>query len=148
MKAFLSQVFGYFFTVSYIGGMIYIGDKSVRIIDNPLGDQGRMRMFDIMVLQSFVMAHLTICIQVNHVAKSKYSPWNNLLNIFILGCTTCVYAMSFYYKKNFSQSRALSMGMILVTAIAQWHYILNVCYEISCALGIRIFCVKDKTATL
>ena len=36
-------------------------------------------------------------------------------------------------------------GMLLVTVIAQWHYILNVVHEMSTALGIRIFCTKDKS---
>ena len=36
--------------------------------------------------------------------------------------------------------------MIILTVIGQWRYILNMIHEISSALSIRIFCVKDKQA--
>ena len=133
------------FTISFVGGVIYVGNENSRIIDNPLGDEGKMRMFDIMILQSFIMAHLTICIQVNHVTKSKYSPWNNLVNFFVLGSTTVIYGMNLYYQKSFSYSRTHSLAIVIVTSICQWHYILNIIHEISSALEIRILCVKDRS---
>ena len=34
--------------------------------------------------------------------------------------------------------------MLLVTVIAEWHYILNVIYEMANALGIRVLFVKQK----
>jgi len=109
-----------------------------------MGEHGRIRMFDVMVLQSFIMQHMTVSIQVNHVSKYKYSPWKNNLNIFLLGCTMMIYALSFYYKEQWSSSRMQIQGMLLITVIAQWHYILNVVHEMSTALEIRIFCTKDK----
>ena len=34
--------------------------------------------------------------------------------------------------------------MIIISLIAQWHFIFNVIAEMSDTLGIRVFCVKDK----
>ena len=35
--------------------------------------------------------------------------------------------------------------MLVVTIIAEWHYILNVVYEMANALGIRVLFVKKKS---
>ena len=35
--------------------------------------------------------------------------------------------------------------MLVVTIIAEWHYILNVVYEMADALGIRVLFVKKKS---
>ena len=103
-----------------------------------------MRMFDVMVLQSFIMQHMTVSIQVNHVTKYKYSPWNNKLNIFLLANTGFLYAKLLSIE-DYHVSNSFTKVNLFVTVVAQWHYILNVIHEMSNALSIRIFCVKDKS---
>ena len=91
------------------------------------------------------MAHLTITVQVMHVTKTVYQPWGVLLNNAILACTICIYALTFF-TDNYTFPRFHAVFMIILTVIGQWRYILNMIWEISAALSIRIFCVKDKQA--
>jgi hypothetical protein len=88
------------------------------------------------------MQHLTCSVQVNHVSKKKYSPWKNRLNLFMMVTSVVTYfgymADPFFYPSYYTRF------MLLVTVIAEWHYILNVIYEMANALGIRVLFVKQK----
>jgi hypothetical protein len=54
-----------------------------------------------------------------------------------------------FVTKNISPSTDLVMVikfLLVVTIVSQWHFILNIVHEMSKALEIRIFCVKNRVS--
>ena len=147
-SAFLLQVFGYFFSMGVIVGCIYQGEEGKRIIDNPVDKQTQHDLiFDVLLLACILMSHLTICIQVNHVSAYEYSPWANRLNLFLIAAYACVYCVASYNPKDAVATWSSAVhSLIIIALIAQWHFVLNVIAEMSDALGVRVFCVKDKVS--
>ena len=126
-------------------GLLYLGDKNHQIIDSALTKFKHNIMFPIMLIECFLMSHLTISIQVNHVSKYKYSPWSNRLNIVILILLSSIYITAIIYPPNYYKVLyAVTYIMLAVTLISEFHFILNVVPEMANALNIRILCVKEK----
>lgn len=144
VKDFVLQVVGYALPMSLLAGILFVGEDGKRLIDSPIDkESGHNNMFDVMLLQCFLMQHLTCSVQVNHVSKYKYSPWRNRLNLFLMVFTVIVYVRK-AAAPSFCPCSSVQF-MLLVTIIAQWHYILHVVHEMSNALGIRILCVQDMS---
>ena len=130
--------------MSLLAGILFVGEDGKRLIDSPIDkESGHNNMFDVMLLQCFLMQHLTCSVQVNHVSKYKYSPWRNRLNLFLMLFTVIIYVRK-AAAPGFCPCSSVQL-MLLVTVIAQWHFILNVVHEMSNALGIRILCVEDMS---
>jgi len=92
MSAFISQMFGYALSISMLASILYIpDDKGRKIIDKAFQKGKHNLMFDVMILMGFLMQHLTCSVQVNHVSKYKYSPWNNRLMYFLILGTLVIY---------------------------------------------------------
>jgi hypothetical protein len=126
VKDLAGQIIGYVLTMSLLLGIYTLTSHS----------------FEVMVLQCLLMQHLTCSVQVNHVSKKKYSPWKNRVNLFLMVSSIVTYfgymADPFFYPHYYTRF------MLLVTVVAEWHYILNVIYEMANALEIRVLFVKSK----
>ena len=57
-----------------------------------------------------------------------------------------VIIFSEFIDANLSVIGNIYKGMLVVTMVAQWHYILNVVNEMATSLGIRILHVKDNVS--
>jgi hypothetical protein len=88
-------------------------------------------------------AHNTINIQVCHVSKQKYSPWTKLwlLNIFAL-----LIFIALQTLKVTINAYDFFLSLVIVTSLAQWHFIIFVIDEMTSVLQIRVFRVKPKQA--
>lgn len=95
------------------------------------------------LLQCFLMQHLTCGLQVNHVTNTKYSPFKNRMMIFNLVAVPTVYVVDTLSDYTVSVDMCIYL-VFTITVVCQWHFILNVVSEMSSALKIRIFCVKKK----
>lgn len=98
-------------------------------------------IFFCVLLQCFLMQHLTCALQVNHVTKTKYSPFRNRMMIFNLVAVPTVYVVDTLSDYTVSVDMCIYL-VFTITVVCQWHFVLNVVNEMSSALNIRIFCVK------
>ena len=126
----ISQTIGFFVTM-FLLFAVYLVTK---------------RSFTVVIIQCLIMQHLTCSVQVNHVSKKKYSPWSNRLNIFMI--VACFVTFIGYLADPFFYPEYYTLVMLVVTVVAEWHYILNVINEMAVALGIRVFFVKNKKSTV
>jgi len=79
---------------------------------------------------------------VEHTCKSNYSPFRIKLNLFvIIGAAITILGANAGYDPV-----KMIKGMLALFVIGQWHYILNIVDEMSRALKIRVFRVKEKVS--
>ena len=102
----------------------------------------------IMVLQSFLMQHLTAEVMLCHVTKSPYKPYKNKLNMtmaissLVVCCVWIVFPS--WYERNIKLETLVPI-MLVVTVVCQWHFLLNTVSELANALNIQVFKVKKQT---
>eukprot|EP00347_Sterkiella_histriomuscorum_P019715 403340566 len=90
----------------------------------------------------FLYVHNTISIQVAHVSKQKYYSQTRLLmfNVFIM----MVYIGLLQFQVVEINQQIFFSCLMVITGLCQWHYILNVIYEMTVILNIKVFKVKPK----
>ncbi|CDW83660.1 UNKNOWN [Stylonychia lemnae] len=88
----------------------------------------------------FLYVHITVHIQVAHVSKQKYNPWPRLMlsSFFIM----VIYTVLCKYQRYEINQQYYFMSLLIFISICQWHFILNVIYEMTVTLNIRVFKVK------
>ena len=117
------------------------------IIDQDVAKGRPNPLFYLVMLQNFVMSHLTIVIQIKHVTKYPYNPFKVKLNVLVLLASVATIVGSHSGFGLFKPARMVYF-LVIITFVCSWHFILNVVHEIATALDIRIFCVKDKVSSL
>ena len=140
------QIFGYFSTMLILYSLITAGAEPLLMKEVAPGTFNPM--FSLILLQCFLMQHMTFHVQVCHITKSKYSPFRLRLVLFNVTVSLIVYAMD-SQGWGFSEQGVLNVALcinllLLTTFLCQMHYILNIVNEISTALNIRVFRVKSK----
>ena len=143
-KDLIVQVFGYFIPLVSLSLLAMMGDEP--IIDYPSGRGQASPLFFLIFLQSLLMAHLTISMQVNHVTKSQYSPFRSRLMLFQLAAVFFIYVMHLIIPKSFTKAAFSDtiITLFVIQVIFQAHYVLKIIREISIALEVRVLCVKPK----
>lgn len=143
-KDLIVQVLGYFIPLVSLTLLAMMGEEP--IIDYPAGRGQPNPLFYLILLQSLVMAHLTIQIQVNHCTKTLYSPFKSRLMLVELATVFFVYLLHLMIPKSFTKQAFTDTIIVLfvVHVVFQAHYVLKVVKEMATALGIRVLCVKPK----
>lgn len=103
-------------------------------------------MFGIILLQCLIMAHLSISMQVDHITKSKNSPFRSRLMLLQVLGVIVIYSMHLFDLYSFTKdvgSNAI-ITMLALQLIFQTHYFLNIIVEISTALDIKILFVMRE----
>jgi len=90
---------------------------------------------------SFIYVHNTINVQVAHVSKQKYRPFNYLLLVALTALG--FYTQATIYLQIDEDPYYFYKILAVCIAVCQFHFILNVIYEITVILGIRVFRVKE-----
>jgi hypothetical protein len=85
------QIVGYFLPMIIIGSLLVIGIHP--IISTPSIPGQLNPVFCLILVQAFLMQHLTFILQVCHVTKSKYSPFKSKLMLFELLAVPIIYAV-------------------------------------------------------
>ena len=146
-KNLMVQKISYAYTMLITTSLAYIGEKPFMHNPTPKGELSTL--FLMIVLQNFLMQHLTCYMMVCHCTKQIYSPLNNRLNNFVMFCTTAVVTLSQVAPKVFNDHKDIKkflIMMLIVVFICQWFYILNIVKEMAQALKINVFRVKEKPA--
>lgn len=140
-KDLVVQVLGYFIPMVALTLLALMGKEP--IIDYP--DPGSYSpLFYLILLQCLVMAHLTISLQVNHITKSKYSPFKSRLMLLQLSAVFLIYILHLFDISAFTKAVFSDTILVLFSLqlVFQTHFVLKVIKEVSYALEIRVFCVK------
>lgn len=135
------QINGYLIPQLLLGGLQFIGPHP--LINNAVKGNSANPLFFGLLLQCFLMQHLTCSIQVNHVSKYQYSPFNNRLNIVIIVYTIGLYMAVFFLGSKVDVLSNIYI-MLAATVLCQWHFILNVVSEMAQALGIPVLRIKSQ----
>lgn len=144
LRSFFVQVVGYFLPHALL--VILASTGGMPIISTKVADGELNPLFLVMLISCFLMQHMTCLVQVHHVCKSLYSPFNSYLVWFIMLATIsliAVFKSGFEYQTYFGLTSALCV-ILAVEVVSQWHFILNIVYEISSTLKIPVLRVKDK----
>ena len=142
IKYLFIQTFGYCLPLALLTWLAYVGTSP--LLPAPKNGAQSNALFFLILLQCFLMQHLTCNIQVHHVCKSHYNPFNSKLNLFILVGTIVSIVLASSSKGPVVNNCIFLM--LVITVISQWHFILNVINEMATALGIRILKVKDNVS--
>jgi hypothetical protein len=82
-----------------------------------------------------------------HVTKQDYFPLRNKLNTFIVMASLILIGMfnisPSFYNEHINIEYCIYL-MLFIIFVVQSHYIFNVIIEMSNALNVRVFRVKDK----
>lgn len=90
-----------------------------------------------MFLYTFVLVHQTISVQVCHVTLDRFSPFTR---IFMMVAMSILLIFQISYFKGGEIDTKLAMTILLgMTFVCQWHFILNIVYEMSSILDIAVF---------
>jgi hypothetical protein len=69
--------------------LAFIGDK-------PIWERSSNSFFNLLLLQGFLMAHMTSNVQVLNVTKWEYSPFNNKLGMTLTIISLTTFVLSFF----------------------------------------------------
>lgn len=102
LTSLASQVFGYFFLQGSLQCLAFIGSEPMISNDGKPGQLSSI--FLLMVIQSFLMQHLTAEVMLAHITKQKYIPSHNKLNVAMASVAliiTAVWLVSpTFYEEN------------------------------------------------
>lgn len=142
-KDLVVQVIGYFIPMVALTLLVLMGKNPIINYDS-INSKGAP-LFFLIFLQCLLMAHITIGMQVNHITKTKYSPFKSRLMLLQLISVFFIYLIHLFGLNSFGTKfyRDCIYTLFSFQAIFQFHYVLKVVKEVSYALKIRVFCVKD-----
>lgn len=123
--------------------LLLMGNQPILNYTSP--NQKMSPLFYLILVQCLLMAHLTISMQVNHITKTVYSPFRSRLMLVQL---TIVFLIYFIHlcaidKFNFDFFKDVIWTIFMIQVALQLHYLIMIVKEVSDALGIRVFCVKE-----
>lgn len=147
LRSFFVQVFGFFLPHALL--VILASTGRVPIISTKVADGQVSPVFLVLLISCFLMQHTTCMIQVHHVCKSLYSPFNSYLVWFIMLATITligIFNSGYEFQTYFGLTSALCV-ILGVEVVSQWHFILNIVHEISSTLKIPVLRVKEKPAS-
>lgn len=143
-KDLIVQIVGYFIPMVALTLLAMMGKEP--IVAYPPAPGQYSPLFYLILLQCLLMAHLSISMQVAHVTKSKYSPFKSRLMLLQLIAVFFIYLVHFFGLRSFTKevySDAI-ITLFSLQLVFQTHYVLKIVKEVSYALQIRVFCVKEE----
>ena len=133
--ALVKQVLAYVFLQGSVQCLAFIGSEPFIFNDGEPGSVSSL--FLLMMMQSFLMQHLTTEVMLCHLTKQKYDPMSNKLNVAMAAVSLIVTAIWLvsptFYEENIRMHTVLSL-MLGLTFLCQWHFLLNTVSELACAL--------------
>jgi hypothetical protein len=91
------------------------------------------------MLYAFVIAHITIWVQLCHVSKQKYQPF---IKIFVFNLIAMGVVGIAATQNEDIDTRMTMLGVLAITVLFQWIFIFTSIYEITSTLGISVFKTK------
>jgi phosphatidylglycerophosphate synthase len=131
----VTQILAYFFLQGSVQCLAFIGSEPFIFNDGKPGSVSSV--FLLMVMQSFLMQHLTTEVMLCHLTKQKYVPTQNKLNVAMAAVSLIITAIWLvsptFYEENIRMQTVLPL-MLGLTFLCQWHFLLNTVSELACAL--------------
>lgn len=137
------QIVGYFMPMIALTLLVLMGREPIINYTSPNSKMNPL--FYLIFLQCLLMAHMTIGIQINHITKTKYSPFKSRLMLLQLILVFFIYLTHLFAMNKFATKFFTDVILTLFSfqIIFSTHFVLKTIKEVSYALKIRVFCVKD-----
>lgn len=94
------QIIGYFIPMVALTMLVFMGNEP--IINNLSPNSKMSPLFFLVLLQSFLMAHITISMQVNHITRTAYTPFKCRVMYLHLIVVFFVYVLHLFAMKQFN----------------------------------------------
>ena len=95
------------------------------------------------MVMGFVFSHMSINCMVCHLSKRPYNPFSSKIVRLVLVASAGIFCLDQLMSGKVNMLKFIQL-LFAVVVLCQWHYIINLVFELANALNIRIFFVKSE----